>query len=899
MRQEQVPQALARLAIVGLFIAMWALLWLLRIPMPLPFLLALLSEGVFFLAYMRLIPSLQSMRAIALAHYTMLGAEIVFHTVMVYFLGGASWLGAFAYVFGLIFTNAFLDLKSGFVYTAGAAGAFVALVLLDANGIIPHYVYLEQATADYTPRFLATTVLGGTGVFFSIYLWVNWVGHQLRVERNAAVRTQDELMVARAQLEDRVRERTAELLTANAALGESQQLLRATIESTADGILVVDGVGRPVLNNERLVEMWRLDGEVLVGRDGDELLQLVMDQLAEPEAFAADVRDIYETGRDDRRTLIFKDGRAFERYSRPLMKHDEAVGRVWSFRDVTANKKAEEVLRRQARHDALTATLNHASITEALRAAAVEADRHATCVAVVMIDVDGMKAVNDTYGHQAGDEVLVAVAATLTREGALVGRYGGDEFLVALPAADRRTAEAYRADVLAAVAATRVHDPHTGSAIPVLASVGLAIYPDESETIDEAIRLADHAMYAAKREHRDAPGAPASRTALADERAAKMIGEIVPLLTSPGSPEEKLRLVAHRLSVGAGYDVVRITTVPAADAVGSRAISTLARRAHGVVDARDDGPEHGEDAAVIEVLRRTKRPILMRDIDDVGPYSPAQRDMLFVAGIRSALSVPMISQDEMMGVLSVGTTSERGLDARDVQFLANVATQVTAILRTEALVEELRDAAARLQGARSDTVMLLAASAEAHDQTTGRHLQRVRTITEALSRELGYDEEQVQATGLGAVLHDIGKIRVPESILLSPAQLGDDDWALMKQHTTWGSEFLAGRPGFELAALIAGAHHERWDGSGYPHGLRGEAIPEVATIVSVADSLDAMTNDRPYRIGRALDWAIREITRCSGQQFNPRVVDALVRLHARNAVPLPGDERLDSYDEAA
>ncbi len=187
----------------------------------------------------------------------------------------------------------------------------------------------------------------------------------------------------------------------------------------------------------------------------------------------------------------------------------------------------------------------------------------------------------------------------------------------------------------------------------------------------------------------------------------------------------------------------------------------------------------------------------------------------------------------------------------------------------------------------------LAAAAEAHDQTTGRHLQRVRTISEVLAREMGYAAAEVEAIGLGAVLHDIGKIRVPESILLSPAQLGDDEWELMKRHTQWGAEFLAGRPGFELASTIAAAHHERWDGSGYPLGLAAEAIPEVATIVSVADSLDAMTNDRPYRIGRPLDWAVREIKRCSGQQFSPRVVAALVRLHASNALPLPGDDEVD------
>ena len=136
------------------------------------------------------------------------------------------------------------------------------------------------------------------------------------------------------------------------------------------------------------------------------------------------------------------------------------------------------------------------------------------------------------------------------------------------------------------------------------------------------------------------------------------------------------------------------------------------------------------------------------------------------------------------------------------------------------------------------------------------------------------------------MLHDIGKIRVPESVLASTGQLAGEEWELMQHHTTWGAQFLANRPSLDLAATIARSHHERCDGSGYPDGLSGEAIPEAATIVAVADSFDAMTHDRPYKAGRSIDQAVREITACSGTQFNPRVVAALERLYQRNALPL-------------
>ena len=196
-------------------------------------------------------------------------------------------------------------------------------------------------------------------------------------------------------------------------------------------------------------------------------------------------------------------------------------------------------------------------------------------------------------------------------------------------------------------------------------------------------------------------------------------------------------------------------------------------------------------------------------------------------------------------------------------------------------MEELQTSTSRLQRAHEGTVLMLASAAEAHDHTTGRHLQRVQEITEAIARELGYDDAGASALGMAAILHDIGKIRVPDSVLGSSNSLAEAEWVLMKQHTLWGAAFLSEQPGFELAASVARHHHERWDGDGYPDGLAGDAIPESALITTVADSFDAMTNNRPYRRGRPVEEAVREIQSCSGTQFSPRVVDALVRLFKR------------------
>jgi HD-GYP domain-containing protein (c-di-GMP phosphodiesterase class II) len=245
----------------------------------------------------------------------------------------------------------------------------------------------------------------------------------------------------------------------------------------------------------------------------------------------------------------------------------------------------------------------------------------------------------------------------------------------------------------------------------------------------------------------------------------------------------------------------------------------------------------------------------------------------------------MIWRNELIGMLSVASKRESAFTPRDAQFLMAIATQVTAVVRMETLVDELQSASGRLAQAHTETVMLLAAAAEAHDRTTGKHLQNVRAISEGLARELGWGEEDASELGLAAVLHDIGKIRVADSVLANTGRLSEEEWELMKHHAVWGEDFLAGRPGFELASVIARSHHERWHGGGYPAGLSGEEIPEAAAIVAVADSFDAMTSDRPYRPRRSRAAAVQEIAACSGKQFSPRVVQALMRLHKRRMLP--------------
>ncbi|MBD0327573.1 MAG: HD-GYP domain-containing protein, partial [Pyrinomonadaceae bacterium] len=172
----------------------------------------------------------------------------------------------------------------------------------------------------------------------------------------------------------------------------------------------------------------------------------------------------------------------------------------------------------------------------------------------------------------------------------------------------------------------------------------------------------------------------------------------------------------------------------------------------------------------------------------------------------------------------------------------------------------------------------LAAALETRDRDTHGHSERVVTFSLRLGLELGLDKEQLRALEFGALLHDIGKIGIPDGILRKPAQLTNEEWEQMRQHPLLGQSILRGIKFLEGAALVVGQHHEKWDGSGYPLGLRGEEIDLNARIFAVADAFDAMISDRVYRAGRSYEEAAEELDRFAGKQFDPTVVAAFHRV---------------------
>jgi putative two-component system response regulator len=194
----------------------------------------------------------------------------------------------------------------------------------------------------------------------------------------------------------------------------------------------------------------------------------------------------------------------------------------------------------------------------------------------------------------------------------------------------------------------------------------------------------------------------------------------------------------------------------------------------------------------------------------------------------------------------------------------------------ERVLERTRD----LVTSRAETLQMLAQAAEHRDDDTAQHTERVGKSAARLAHQLRLPAELVELIGQAAPLHDVGKIGIPDSILLKPGRLTADEFETMKQHTTLGASLLAasGAAVLKLGEQIALTHHERWDGAGYPNQLAGDAIPIAGRIVAVVDSFDAMTNDRPYRRASSTEEGLTEILRCSGKQFDPQVATAFLQL---------------------
>ncbi len=253
--------------------------------------------------------------------------------------------------------------------------------------------------------------------------------------------------------------------------------------------------------------------------------------------------------------------------------------------------------------------------------------------------------------------------------------------------------------------------------------------------------------------------------------------------------------------------------------------------------------------------------------------------------IKSALSVPLKIRNEVIGVLNVSKTSRYQFTETDLKLLFNMASLAAQAIEKASLYEDIKDSLEELKSSYMNTVKALSKAIEAKDPYTQGHVDRVAKYGLSIAMQLNQDLVRDEFFRYALILHDIGKIEIPDTILNKRGGLDPEEMAIMRRHPEAGARIIKPVKFLKDVADMVRYHQERYDGKGYPKGLRGEEIPLVARIISVADAFDAITSDRPYRKARSVAEAMEEIKKHAGSQFDPAVVEALCQALEKKIIP--------------
>ena len=526
--------------------------------------------------------------------------------------------------------------------------------------------------------------------------------------------------------------------------------------------------------------------------------------------------------------------------------------------------------------DALTGFYNRRTLKEVMTTMFNLARREAHTMAILMLDIDIFKGVNDRLGHQVGDMVLREFANRLrsvVRASEPVFRMGGDEFLVVLGRADRVEAE---------ILAERMNECFRRAPIEVgeeqihlSVSIGLAVNePDHPfPSIKAFLRTADHAMYQAKNHGRD--GLMVQTSHLLPAKGDSFLQDGANSRVQNQDPEEEgdvrvlivddddllLKYLTKLLSKE-GYDVLVADTVE-----------------HGLERLRDATPNVDILITDIHLENRDGFDMLAsaQEIDPelvclvISGYVTADNAILAMrTGAYDFVEKP-VSRPELLSTL-----------ARAVKFRRLTQENKHYKLYLEDMVQqkskEVASSLSQLEKAYEFTLESMVAMLDAREYEVSRHSIRVMELTHAVCEKMNVREPELSQYTRGALLHDIGKIAIPDHILLKDGRLTDDEWEEMKRHPEIGYDFIRTSEFLQTEAEIVLYHHERFDGGGYPHGLQGEDIPLGARIFSVIDAYDAMRSARTYKDSWPKKKALGEILKERGSQFDPAVVDAFVNM---------------------
>jgi HD-GYP domain-containing protein (c-di-GMP phosphodiesterase class II) len=320
---------------------------------------------------------------------------------------------------------------------------------------------------------------------------------------------------------------------------------------------------------------------------------------------------------------------------------------------------------------------------------------------------------------------------------------------------------------------------------------------------------------------------------------------------------------------------------------GDRAAVLIRNTGTAAVDMVAVRTKDGKSSGDVKLSRTVVNDVLDKGISAF--TDDALADERYVRGesivrqrIRSVMCAPMRTTGEILGVLYVDSQMAREFSEVELELLAAIGNQAGIALHRAKLMLEVETLFL-------DVMKAIASIIDAKDGYTHKHSERVAAFGVRLARHLGLDADTLAAVELSGLLHDVGKIGVPDAILNKPDKLTESEFKEVRAHTLHGARILSNIQGEKVASLLPGVkyHHERWDGTGYPDGLKGEGIPLLGRVLAVADFLDALTSDRSYRKGVSLEEAVQMLKDLDGKAFDPVMVKAALELHEKGELALP------------
>jgi diguanylate cyclase (GGDEF)-like protein len=551
------------------------------------------------------------------------------------------------------------------------------------------------------------------------------------------------------------------------------------------------------------------------------------------------------------------------------------------------NARARAALEHQAQTDSLTSLLNHRAFHDRLRTDLERVRTDGGAVALLLLDIDDFKRINDVHGHGVGDQVLCRIAGIIRAAARVddhVCRIGGEEFAVIMPAGD-----AVGALALAHRIEQRIGECDLDPVGRITVSIGVAEGPRDASSARELAVCADSAMLLAKSTGKN-------RVVAYRPAAARPV-------TGGGRSrrEEDLRSIAHlKMLQSLAGKLNRLNDV----ALIGRAIVDELRTLidyHACRVYVTDGDLlvpvalHGEHEAYED---ESVEALIVAFGEGVTGTAAERRESLLVHDAErcefavqipdtetieeSMVAVPLLYGSRSVGAIVISKLGLNQFDESDVRLLEVLAGHASVAIENARLLETVRRKADGLEEDFFSTVEALANALEARDAETSTHARAITDLALSVGRELDLDPARLKRLELGALLHDIGKIGIPSEILGKRGPLTAEEYRIVQRHPELGERILTPIARLADVRAIVRHCHERWDGCGYPDRLAEKEIPLESRVILVVDAYHAMTTDRPYRLRLPEEEARRRLREGVGSQFDPEIVETFLVLLERD-----------------